>query len=182
MKKTWVVVLVAAVMLLAGAMNASAGFRLDIDIPWYLHVGLSPQLESDLNASFGTVDIAKFAVIVPNIQAYYMFGGDMLRFGVGVRLYTVLVMNFLYPSVVAELQLGRFDVNFNAGGLAGVLLGLGPTFEPVTGPWVTMDLSAGFRLAKWFRLGVGAFAIAHTDFLGSFPYALYVSGKFIVNP
>ncbi len=33
MKKTWVVVLVAAVMLLAGAMNASAGFRLDIDVP-----------------------------------------------------------------------------------------------------------------------------------------------------
>jgi hypothetical protein len=44
-----------------------------------------------------------------------------------------------------------------------------------------MDLSAGFRLAPWFRLGVGAFAIAHKDFLGSFPYALYVSGKFIFS-
>jgi hypothetical protein len=182
MKKTWVVALVAAVMLLAGAMNASAGFRLDIDVPWYLHVGLSPQLEANLNASFGTVDIAKYAVVIPNIQAYYMFGGNMLRFGVGVRLYTVLIMNFLYPSLVAELQLGRFDVNFNAGGLAGVLLGLGPTFETVTGPWMTMDLSAGYRITDWFRVGVGAFALAHKDFLGSFPYAVYVSGKFIVNP
>lgn len=181
MKKAWVVALVATVMLLAGAMNAGAGFRLDIDVPWYLHVGLSPQLEENLGASVGIVDIAKYAVVVPNIQAYYMFGGNMLRFGGGVRLYTVLVMNFLYPSVVAELQLGRFDVNFNAGGLAGVLLGLGPTFQTATGPWMTMDLSAGFRLTNWFRIGVGAFALAHKDYLDAFPYAVYVSGKFIFS-
>ena len=182
MKKIWVVALVAAVMLLAGATSASAGFRMDIDIPWYLHVDLSPQLEADLGAEFGGADIAQYAVVVPNIQMYYMFGGNMLQVGVGIRLYTVLIMNFLYPSLVAELQLGRFDVNLNAGGLAGVLLGLGPTFETVTGPWMTMDLSAGYRLTDWFRIGVGAFAIVHKDYLDAFPYAIYVSGKFIVNP
>jgi hypothetical protein len=182
MKRNLILVAAVAIMLIGGAAAASAQFRMDIDVPWYLKVGLSPALQADLDAEFGVADISKFAVVIPNIQMYYLFGGPMLKVGVGARIYTVLIMNFLYPSIVGEVRLGNFDVNLNVGGLAGVLLGLGPTFETVTGPWVTMDLSAGYRLTNWFRLGVGAFAVAHTDFLGEFPYALYVSGKFIVNP
>jgi hypothetical protein len=181
MKKTRVVAIVAAVLMLAGAMSASAKFRMDIDVPWYVYVGLSPALEAELDAEFGTVNISQYAVVIPNIQAYFMFGGDMLKFGAGARVYTVLVMNFLYPSLVAELKLGKFDVNLNVGGLAGVLLGLGPTFQTATGPWFTMDLSAGYRLTDWFRIGAGAFAFAHTDYPEYFPYAIYVSGKFILN-
>ena len=182
MKRTWIVVAVVVVMLLGGATAASAQFRLDIDIPWYLQVSLSEDLENQLNADFGTVDIAQYAVVIPNLQAYYMFDTSLLSVGVGARIYTVLLMNFLYPTVVGEVRFGKIDVNLNVGGLAGALIGLGPTFETVTGPWVTMDLSAGFRLTDWFRIGVGAFAVAHTDFLGSFPYAIYVSGKFILGP
>jgi hypothetical protein len=185
MRKTLIVALAAVAMLLAGTMTAGAQFRMDIDVPWYLQVNLSSQLQADLGAAgsaFEGIDISKFAVVVPNIQAYYVLDGGLLQIGFGARLYTILVMNFLYPSIMAEVQLGKFDVNLNVGGLAGVLLGLGPTFETLTGPWVTMDLSAGYRLTDWFRLGVGAFALAHTDYLDSFPYAVYVSGKFIVNP
>ena len=138
-------------------------------------------LEDQLDADFGTVDISRFAVVIPNLQAYYMFDTSLLSIGVGARIYTVLLMNFLYPTVMGEVRFGRFDVNLNVGGLAGVLLGLGPTFETATGPWVTMDLSAGFRVTDWFRVGLGAFAIAHTDFLDAFPYALYLSGKFILG-
>ena len=181
MKKIWVVAIVAVVLMLAGAMSASAKFRMDIDIPWYLHVGLSPALEAELDAELGTVDISQYAVVIPNIQAYFTFGGSMLRFGAGARIYTVLIMNFIYPSLMGELQLGKFDVNLNVGGLAGLVAGLGPTFETWTGPWFTMDLSAGYRFTDWFRLGLGAFAIAHADYPEYFPYAIYVSGKFILN-
>ena len=44
MKRTWIVVAVVVVMLLGGATAASAQFRLDIDIPWYLQVSLSEAL------------------------------------------------------------------------------------------------------------------------------------------
>jgi hypothetical protein len=181
MKKIWVVALVAAVILLGAAANASAGFRMDIDVPWYLYVGLSDALETELGADLGVTDISQFVVVIPNIQAYFTFGGDMLSFGAGARIYTVLLINFLYPSLMGELRLGKFDVNLNVGGLAGVLLGVGPIFETATGPWFSMDLSAGYRFTDWFRLGVGAFAVAHADYPEFFPYAVYVSGKFILN-
>ncbi len=183
MKRKWIIAVAVVVMLIGGASAASAQFRMDIDVPWYIYVGLSPALEADLDAEFGMADISQFAVVIPNIQMYYMFGGGMLQIGVGARIYTVLIMNFLYPSVVGEVHLGRFDVNLNVGGLVGVLFGLGPTFEVTQNAgWFTMDLSAGYRLTDWFRLGVGAFAIAMTDYPTEFPYAVYVSGKFIVNP
>ncbi len=182
MKRKWIIAVTVVAMLIGGATIASAQFRMDIDIPWYIYVGLSDALEADLGAEFDVVDISQFAVVIPNIQMYYMFGGSMLKIGVGARIYTILIMNFLYPSVVGEVRLGNFDVNLNVGGLFGVLLGLGPTFETTKGPWATADLSVGYRLTNWFRLGVGAFAIMQTDYPGEFPYAVYVSGKFIVNP
>ncbi len=182
MKRKWILAIAIVAMLIGGATVASAQFRMDIDVPWYLYVGLSPALEAQLDADFGTTDISKFAVVIPNIQMYYMFGGDLLQIGVGARIYTVLIMNFLYPSVIAEVHLGRFDVNLNVGGGVGVLFGIGPLFEWATGPWMTMDLSAGYRITDWFRVGVGAFGIAQTEDPTSFPYAVYVSGKFIVNP
>jgi hypothetical protein len=182
MKRNVILAAAVVVMLIGGAAVASAQFRMDIDIPWYLYVGLSPALKADLDAEFDVTDISKFAVVIPNIQMYYMFGGSMLKIGIGARIYTVLIMNFLYPSIVGEVRLGNLDVNLNVGGLAGVLLGLGPTFETATGPWATADLSVGYRLTNWFRIGVGAFAVMQTEYPGEFPYALYVSGKFIVNP
>jgi hypothetical protein len=183
MKRKWILAIAVIAMLVGGAAVASAQFRMDIDVPWYLYVGLSPALEADLDAEFGTTDISQFAVIIPNIQMYYMFGGDLLQIGVGARIYTVLVMNFLYPSIVGEVHLGRFDVNLNVGGIVGVLFGLGPTFQVTeSAGWFTADLSAGYRVTDWFRIGVGAFAIGLTDYPDEFPYAVYVSGKFIVNP
>ena len=182
MKRTWLTVVIIVGLLLAGATAASADFRMDIDVPWYLHLGLSPELEEQLNADFGTVDIAKWAIVIPNLQMYYMFDVGPVSLGAGARIYTVLLMNFLYPSVVAEVNLGRFDVNLNMGGFAGVLLGVGPTFETATGPWFTTDLSAGFRVTRWFRVGLGVFALANKDFIDTFPYAVYLSGKFILGP
>jgi hypothetical protein len=183
MKRKWIIAVAVVAMLVGGAAVASAQFRMDIDVPWYLYVGLSPALEAQLDADFGTTNISQFAVVIPNIQMYYMFGGNLLQFGVGARIYTVLVMNFLYPSIVGEVHLGKFDVNLNVGGIVGVLFGLGPTLEvtPSAG-WFTADLSAGYRLTDWFRVGVGAFVIGLTDYPDMWPYAAYVSGKFIVNP
>jgi hypothetical protein len=182
MKRKWIIAVAVVAMLIGGAAVASAQFRMDIDIPWWIYVGLSDALEADLGADLGMADISKFAVIVPNIQAYYTFGGSLLKFGVGVRLYTLLLINFLYPSIMGEVQLGNFDVNLNVGGLAGVLLGIGPIFETATGPWATFDLSAGYRIKPWFRVGAGVFGIVQTEYLHEFPYVIYASAKFIVNP
>jgi len=183
MKRKWIIAVAVVAMLVGGASVASAGFRMDIDVPWYIYVGLSEALEDELDADFGTTDISQFAVVIPNIQMYYMFEGGLLNIGLGARIYTVLLMNFLYPSVVGEIRLGRFDVNLNVGGIVGVLFGLGPTLEvtPSAG-WFTADLSAGYRVTDWFRIGVGAFAIGLTEYPDMWPYAAYVSGKFIVNP
>jgi hypothetical protein len=179
MKKRLIVVIVAAVLLVGGAMSASAQFRLDIDVPWWLSVHLSPSLESAIGAEAGGVDIMQYAFVLPNLQPYYQFVAGPVHFGIGARLYTVLIMNFLYPQAFVELNLGRFDINFNMGGLAGIVFGLGPTFEAFTGPGVTMDLSVGFRIVDWLRIDVGAFAVAHKDYLDQFPYVIYAGGKFI---
>jgi hypothetical protein len=182
MKRKWIIAVAVVAMLIGGAAVASAQFRLDIDIPWWLYVGLSDQLEADLGTEFGVTNIADYAIIVPNIQAYYTFGGSMLKLGVGARLYTILVANFIYPSVMGEVRFGNWDVNLNVGGLAGLLVAWGGYWDTFTGPWATADLSVGYRITNWFRVGGGAFAIMQTEYLGEFPYVLYVSGKFIVNP
>lgn len=184
MKRKWIVAVAVIAMLVGGAAVASAQFRLDIDIPWWLYVGLSPELEADLGVDLdlGDLDITEFAIIVPNLQAYFTFGGPMLKLGVGARLYTVLIANFIYPSIMGEVRLGNFDVNLNVGGLAGLFVAWGGIVETATGPWATFDLSAGYRLTDWFRVGVGAFGIVQTEYPGEFPYVVYVSGKFIVNP
>ena len=182
MKRKWIIAIAVVVMFVGGAAVASAQFRMDIDVPWWLYVGLSDALEDELDAEFGTVDIAQYAIVVPNIQAYYMFGGSMLKIGVGARLYTVLVANFIYPSIVGEVRLGNLDVNLNLGGLAGLFVAWGGFFETVTGPWATFDLSAGYRLTNWFRVGAGVFGIMQTEYPGEFPYVVYASAKFIVNP
>jgi hypothetical protein len=182
MKRKWIVAIAVAVMLIGGASVASAQFRMDIDVPWFMYVGLSQDLQDDLGVSTGLENIGEYLIIVPNIQAYFTFGPSLFKLGVGARLYTVLLANFIYPSIMGEVRLGDFDVNLNMGGLAGLAVAWGGYWDTVTGPWVTMDLSAGYRLTNWFRVGVGAFAIAHKDFLGEFPYAVYLSGKFIVNP
>jgi hypothetical protein len=185
MKRKWIIAVAVVAMIVGGAAVASAQFRMDIDIPWWIHLGLSPALEAEVEGSGGVfegIDISQFAIVVPNIQAYYTFGGSMLKFGVGARLYTLLLINFLYPSLMGEVQLGSFDVNLNVGGLAGVLLGIGPIFETFTGPWATFDLSAGYRFTNWFRVGAGVFGGFHTDYPEYFPYVIYASAKFIVNP
>jgi hypothetical protein len=182
MKRKWIIAAAIGAMLIGGATVASAQFRMDIDIPWWIYVGLSDQLEADLGTEFGVADIAQYAIVVPNIQAYWMFGGTMLKLGVGARLYTVLIANFIYPSIVGEVRLGNFDVNLNVGGLAGLFVAWGGFFEAVTGPWATFDLSAGYRLTNWFRVGAGVFGIVQTEYPQEFPYVIYASAKFIVNP
>jgi hypothetical protein len=155
---------------------------MDIDVPWWISVGLSPALEADLGADLGLSNISQYAIIVPNIQAYFTFGGPMLKLGVGARLYTVLVANFLYPSIMGELRLGNFDVNLNVGGLAGLLVYWGGGVQTATGPWATADLSVGYRITNWFRVDAGAFAVIQTEYPHEFPYVLYAGCKFIVNP
>jgi len=185
MKRKWIIAVAVVAMLVGGAAVASAQFRMDIDIPWWLYLGLSPALEAELEGTGGAfegIDISKFAIIVPNIQAYYTFGPSLIKFGVGARLYTVLFANFLYPSIMGEVRLGNFDVNLNLGGLAGFVAVWGGYFDWATGPWATFDLSAGYRFTNWFRAGVGMFGGFHTDYPEYFPYALYASAKFIVNP
>jgi hypothetical protein len=185
MKRKWIIAVAVVAMLVGGAAVASAQFRMDIDVPWWIRLDLSPALEAELTATGGVfegVDISQFAVVVPNIQAYFTFGGPMLTVGVGARLYTLLLINFLYPSIMGEVRLGDFDVNLNVGGLAGVLLGIGPIFETATGGWATFDLSAGYRITNWFRVGAGVFGGFLTDYPEYFPYVIYASAKFIVNP
>jgi hypothetical protein len=43
-------------------------------------------------------------------------------------------------------------------------------------------LSAGYRIKPWFRVGAGLFGIVQTEYPGEFPFVVYASAKFIVNP
>jgi len=182
MKRKWSIAIAVVAMLVGGAAVASAQFRMDIDVPWWIYVGLSESLQDQIGVDIGLENIAQYTIVVPDIQAYYTFGGPMLKLGVGARLYTLLLINFIYPSIMGEVRLGNFDVNLNVGGLAGLLVGWGGIFETATGPWATFDLSAGYRLTNWFRVDAGAFGVLQTHYPDTFPYVIYAGCKFIVNP
>lgn len=90
----------------------------------------------------------------------------MLRGGIGLRAFTAIIESAGWPIVLrAEVGGGWFF----AFGLANA---------STTARIVIADVNASWKLAEWFRLGVGGIAVAPFDATENFGYAIYVNGRF----
>jgi hypothetical protein len=188
MGKRSLVVIVAAVMLCMGAVSASAQLRLDMDVNVPAYIGIS---------SAGTTEGIwnQFFIPFPDARLAYQFGSGAFRAGVGVRVFTFIIENILYPEAYVEYTVDRFAFSANVGGfgflefglLSGVLqstLGSGFTltgFHDIVIP----DLNVAYKVNDWFRIGAGIFMLApftanNGALLSDFIFTGYINARFVV--
>ncbi|MDR2575299.1 MAG: hypothetical protein LBC52_02530 [Treponema sp.] len=103
--------------------------------------------------------------IIPLIDAglygQYTFG--MLNMGIGLRAFSLIVLNVFSPSIYAELNLWRLTLNAQITGGALYVFPLyliaGPYFIPELSVWYTLNKSKSSQM----RLGVGALTLMSTQ-------------------
>ena len=172
MKKRSVVVVLVAVLLLAGALGASAQLRLDGNISWPFYLGVEL---GDLGGT-GTSEISNYAFLFPDIELSYQFGGQVLRGGIGLRAFTLIIESAGWPIAYFEAELKPIVLRAEVGGGWFFAFGLAGASE--TARVIIGDLNVSWKIAEWFRLGVGALAVAPFDATENFGYAFYVNGRF----
>jgi hypothetical protein len=188
MKKKGLVLFVSVVLLLLCAFGGYAQLRLDADVnvPVYLGFSLNGVRDGAWNRYF---------IPFPDIQVFYQFPIGPVRLGAGVRVFSVIIENFLYPEVVAELDLSPFVISAGVGGFALLEFGLitalleqAGSFQNLTGfhDVVLADVGAQLKVNDWFRICGGLYVIApFSRSLGGLfsdtVYAGYLDAKFVVN-
>ncbi len=166
-------------LMLTVAGGAFAQFRADIGVDIPVSVGVS--IPNDLGGSdTQSVNILnEIALLFPEAMLSYEMGFGPLSVGVGGRLFTFLVETVAYPAAFAELELGPLAVNLNVGGFGFLFFGLWNSFE--TGALLIPDLSAQLKIGRSLRAGVGLATFLGAEGQESFPYTLYLSGKFVIR-
>jgi hypothetical protein len=177
MKKTKVVAMLVALLVLLFAANASAQVRLEGNLAWPLTIGTSSSSTLFGGTSF---DLTKYYFLVPDFRIYYQFGGGLLDGGVGLRVPTLFIVSALYPEAFVELNLKPFVLEGTLGGLLFGYFGLGVAGLSAQSLLMS-DLNASFELTPWFRLGGGMYLImpANSTFSQNFLYVGYISLRFI---
>jgi hypothetical protein len=185
MRKTFLLV-VAVALMLGAAFDAGAQVRLDMDVNVPIYAGYT---------AAGTAEGAwnSYFIPFPDAKLFYQFSLGPVNLGAGVRVFTVIIENFLYPELYAELDLNPFVVSLNVGGLAflefglltSLLQGVGVTTLTGFHEVILPDLSVAYKVNDWFRICGGVFMISPFGqslggVLSNNVFAGYVSAKFIV--
>ena len=186
MRKRYGIVLVAVVMLCVGAMGASAQLRLDMDVNVPVYFGYSTGGVSD-----GAWN--QYFIPFPDARLAYQFGGGLIDGGIGVRVFSFIIENILYPEAFIELNIDRVTFSLSLGGLAFLEFGLLTTALQESGintlsgfhDVILPDLNVAFRVNDWFRLGGGVFMIAPFSHglggpLDNFVFTGYINARFVV--
>ncbi len=187
MKKRLVIVFVALAVMLAGAVNASAQLRLDIDISDPVYFGYTSG-----GSAQGAWNPVPY-IPIPDAKLLYQFSLGPVNLGAGVRVFSLIVENILYPELYSELTLGPVVFNASVGGLAFLEFGLLSTalsdagISNLTGfqSVILPDVSVSFKVNNVFRLGGGLFMIAPMGsslggVLANNVFAGYLKATFVV--
>ncbi len=186
MKRT-VIVLVAAIVLLGTAVSAPAELRLDLDVNIPIYFGYSV-------GGYASGAWNQYFIPFPDARLAWQFGNGLIDGGVGVRMFTFIIENILYPEGFVELNLDAFTFSLNVGGFAFLEFGLLSSalsnlgintfsgFHSVLLP----DINAAWRVNDWFRLGAGMFMIAPFGndlggVLDNFVYSFYINARFVIR-
>jgi hypothetical protein len=181
MKKLFVPV---AILILVGAVSVGAQLRVDLGVNMPAYFGYS---SGGASTGAGSQQFVPF----PNARLAYQFGGGLLDWGIGVRLFTFIIDSVLYPEAYVELNLDRFTFSLNLGGVAFLeirLPGAGFTalgINNISGlqSVILPDLNVAFKVNDWLRLGGGVFTITPSfgngGILSSFLFIGYVNAQFV---
>jgi hypothetical protein len=138
-------------------------------LPWINIEGLTDGVQ-------GTTDISHYAFLFPEVQLSWQFGDGALRGGVGLRAFTMILESFGWPDAWLELELKPIVLRADLGG--GFFYAFGLYNNGKMASVIVPQLDASWKLADWFRLGVGALFIAPFDNPSNFGVAVYVGGRF----
>ena len=187
MNKKTATAIAVLVVLLAGAMSASAQVRLDIDINDPLYFGFS-----SAGVPQGMWNPYPY-IPIPDAKLMYQFPLGPVNLGAGVRVFTLIIENILYPEIYAELNLNPFFIDASVGGFGFLMFGLlsdvlsGVGVNSLNGFYsvVLPDVSVGYKVNDVFRISAGILAIAPFDsslsgVLANNVFAGYLKATFVV--
>ncbi len=177
MKRRTFVVVLAVVLLLVGGVAANAQFRLDANIQVPFLAGINLAAFGYEGSGSGATSIGAF-IPFPSVEAAWQFPVGPVKIGVGARAFTVILESIAWPNAFVEVDLNPFVLRADFGGFVWALFGLYSNVG--TQALVIPQLDASWKIAEWFRLGVGVIAIAPFENMSQFGYAAYVSGRFVV--
>ncbi len=169
-KKFRMVFLLILILTAAGNLSAESQWDITLNVPYY----------TGLKSSTGSVgDFSQYLFLVPDVKWNYFFGPEWLQFGVGVRLWTLVLESAIYPIVSLESNLGNFVINANIGGGLVAFFGLANDFiaDAVFFP----EVSVAYRLGKkkQFSIGTGALIIIAPNASGLENDAAFVGTAFV---
>lgn len=140
------VLVLLLIVIAAGYAAADSQWDISINVPYY----------TGARSSSGDLGVfAGYAFLLPDVKWNYYFGPEWLHFGMGLRLWTLVVESAVYPIISLESNLGNFVLNANLGGGAFLLFGVyndaifSTTFLP--------EFTVAYRLGKKkiFSIGTG---------------------------
>ena len=184
--KRAIFLVVVVVVLLTGAVSASAQLRLDFDINVPVWFGYH-------TSGGGDGAWNQYFIPFPDARLAWQFGGGLIDFGIGARVFTFIIENVLYPEAYFELNLENFTFSAAVGGFGFLEFGLLSSAMQQAGVnnltgfhnVILPDLNVAWRVSDWFRLGVGVFMIAPFGndlggVLNNFVYSGYINARFVI--
>lgn len=168
MKKRNLFILVILILVPITTFANGPQWDITVNVPYY--IGIRTE---DMGSEGATLDKA---FVFPDVKFNYYFGSDIFKVGIGVRAFTLILVNLAYPIVSVESQLGPIVINANLGGGVFALFGLVSEFgfEQIFIP----EISVAFDLGSGFRIGTGATAIMAPELAG-FGDFVYVGSVFV---
>jgi hypothetical protein len=167
MKKVLVITALLCVVAI-GTAGAQAEFRLDtglsVPIAWGAY-------------GFGTTfsDTMKFVFVIPEEDAYFQLDFNVVKLGIGIRLFTVILESAILPDLFVEFNLDPIVIRASVSGFGIVLFGL---FSYTSfGTTIAPDLSVAFKIGKIFRIGAGCTFLTDFSNMSAFAYFPYIQAR-----
>jgi hypothetical protein len=156
MNRRLIITGIAVLMLVAAAAPVFADSQVDIGINLPVVIGLSYQGES-------VSEQLPFTLPLPDLTWNYYFGSEILSFGPGVRVWTLIVASAAYPTLAVQSQLGPVVLGANFGGGLFLYHAVGNGLGVETGNVFFPEVSAAFRVNNWFSVGASVLGLYLPD-------------------
>ncbi|RKX78869.1 MAG: hypothetical protein DRP70_04100 [Spirochaetes bacterium] len=150
-------VLLTLLLVATAGVNAESQWDITLNVPYY----------AGLKSSTGDIgDFSQYMFLIPDVKWNYYFGPEWLHFGVGLRLWSLVLESSIYPILSLESNLGNFVINANIGG--GLILFFGLANDFLADAVFIPEVSVAYRLGKKkrFSIGTGALFIVAPNVVG----------------
>lgn len=155
MKK--LIIFISFLTIFSFSIFAESQWDISLSFPYYAGI------ETD---DGGVGEFSDYLFVMPDVKWNYYFGSEQLHFGVGMRLWTLLIESAMYPIVSVESNIGNWVFNANVGGGVFLLFGIVNSLE--TSSLVIPDISVAYKFGKKkiFSVGTGAMFLLSPEFDG----------------